>query len=73
VNVLTVDDALYDIFIDNHKAAAMMEILSTQHLEKLNDKTVLKRGSNLLQKIDQGLEKNSIITDIIEGGPVFLD
>jgi hypothetical protein len=46
-----------------------MEILSTQHLEKLNDKNGLKRGSDLLQKIDQGLEKTGIITDIIEERP----
>jgi hypothetical protein len=49
VNVLTDDDTLYDIFIDNHKAAAPMENLSTQHLEKLNDKNVLKKGWDLLQ------------------------
>ena len=35
VNVQTDDDALYDIFIDNHKAAALMAILSTKQLEKL--------------------------------------
>ena len=49
VNVLTDDDALYDIFIDNHKAAAPMENLFTQHLEKLNDNNVLKKGWDLLQ------------------------
>jgi hypothetical protein len=49
----------------------MMAIFSTQHPEKLNDKNVLKRGSDLLQKIDKDLEKTGII-DIIEGRPVFL-
>jgi len=72
VNVLTDDETLYDIFIDNHKTAALMAILSTQHLEKLNDKNVLKKGADFLQKIDQGFEKTGIITDIIEGRPVFL-
>ena len=43
VNVRTDDDALYDIFIDNHKAAALMAILSTQQLEKLSDKSFLKK------------------------------
>ena len=72
VNVRTDDDVLYDIFIENHKGAALIAILSTQHLEKLNDKDVLKKGSDFLQKIDQGFEKTGIITDIIEGRPVFL-
>jgi hypothetical protein len=72
VNVLTDDEALYDIFIDNHKAAALMAILSTQQLEKLNDQNVLKKGSDFLQKIIQGFEKTGIITDVIEGRPVFL-
>ena len=71
VNVLTDDDALYDIFIDNHKAAALMANLSTQHLKKPNDKNVLKKGSDLLQKIDQSLEKMGIVTDI-EGRPVYV-
>jgi len=44
VNVFTDNDTLYDIFIDNIKAAALMENLSTQHLENLNDKNVLKKG-----------------------------
>ena len=72
VNVCIDDDALYDIFMENHKAAAMMAILSTKHLEKLNDKNVLKRGSDFLQKIHQGLEKTGIITAIVEERPVFL-
>jgi hypothetical protein len=71
VYVLTDDDALYDIFIDNHKAAGLMAILSTNHLEKLNDKNVLKKGEYFLQKINQGLENTGIITDVIEGRPVF--
>jgi len=72
VNVLTDDVVLYDIFINNHKAAALIAILSTQQLEKLNDKNVLKQVADFLQKIEQGLEKTGIITDIIEGRPVFL-
>jgi hypothetical protein len=71
VNVLTDDDSLYDIFIDNHNDVALMEILSTQHFEKLNDKNGQKRSSDLLQKIDQGLEKTDIVTDIIEERPPF--
>jgi ankyrin repeat protein len=72
VNAITDDDALYDIFMDNHKAAALMAILSTQNLEKLKDKNVLKKGSDFVQKINQGLEKTGIITNVIEGRPVFL-
>jgi hypothetical protein len=72
VNVLTDDEALYDIFIDNHKAAALIAILSTHQIKKFNDKDILKKVSDFLQKIDQGLEKTGIITDIIEGRPVFL-
>jgi hypothetical protein len=43
MNVLTNDHALYDIFIDIHKAAALIAILSTHHLEKLYDKDLLKK------------------------------
>jgi len=71
VNVITDDDVLYDIFIENHKAAALMALLSTQKLEKLKDKNMEKKGSVFLQQIDQGLEKTGIITDIKEGQPVF--
>ena len=72
VYVLNDDDALYDIFINNNKAAALMAILSTQHLEKLSENNVPKKGSAFLNNIDQGLEKTGIVTDIIDGGPVFL-
>jgi len=72
LSVLTDDDTLYDVFIENHKAALLTEILSTQHIAKFSDKNVLKNGSDLLQKIDQGLEKTGIIIDIIEGRHVFL-
>jgi ankyrin repeat protein len=71
VNVLSDDEALYDIFIDNHKAAALMAILSTHHFEKLKDKNVLQKGTNFLQKISEGLEKTGIITDVMEGRPLF--
>jgi ankyrin repeat protein len=72
VNVLTDDEALYNIFIDNHKAAALVAILSPQHLEKISDKSVLEKGAAFVQRIKQGLEKTGIINDIIEGRPVFL-
>jgi hypothetical protein len=72
VNMRTDDDVLYDIFINNHMAAALIAILSPEHLEKFDDKDLLKKSSDFLQKIDQGLEKTGIITDIIEGRPIFL-
>jgi len=71
VKGITDDDVLYDIFTENHKAAALMALLSTQHLEKLKDKNMEKNGSIFLQQIDQGLEKTGIITAIKEGQPVF--
>jgi hypothetical protein len=43
VSVLIDDDVLYDIFMDNYKAAAVMAILSTQQFEKFNDKCLLKK------------------------------
>jgi hypothetical protein len=71
VNMLTDDDFLHDIFIDNHKTAALMAILSTQHIEELHDKNVLKVGKLFCHKIDQGLEKTGVINSVIEGQPVF--
>jgi len=49
-----------------------MAILSTQQLEKLNDKNIRRKGSDFLQKIEKGFVKPGIITDVIEGRPVFL-
>ena len=65
MNVLTDDEALRDIFRDNHKAAALMAILSAHHLEKLNDKDVLKKSAHFLQKVED-LEKTGVITNFIE-------
>jgi len=70
VNMLTDDDFLRDVFIDNHKAAALKVILSIQ-FEWFIDKKVLQQGADFLQKINQGLEKTGIINSIIEGRPVF--
>jgi hypothetical protein len=50
MNVLIYYDTLYDIFLDNHQAAALMAILSTKHLEKLNDKRVLKKVQIFFRK-----------------------
>jgi len=71
VSVRIDDDALHEIFIDKHKAAALMATLPTHHLEKINDMKIKKMGANFLQKIEQGLEKTGIIIDIIEKQPVF--
>jgi energy-coupling factor transporter ATP-binding protein EcfA2 len=71
VNMLKDDDFLHDIFIENHKAAALMAILSTHHFEELNDKNVLKIGAAFLHRIEQGLEKTGVINSIMEGRPVF--
>jgi ankyrin repeat protein len=71
VYALTDDDALHKIFIQNHMAAALVAILSTQQLEKLTDKTIVEGVREFLQKITEGIEKTGIITDVIEGRPVF--
>jgi hypothetical protein len=72
VNVLTDDHALYDIFIENQKATALIAILSSQHIKKLHDKDILKKGIDFLQKIDQGLNKTGIITGKTKGRTLFL-
>jgi len=71
VIVLTDDEALHKIFIDNHTAAAFVAILSTQQLEKFADKTVAKKASDFLKNIEKGEEKTGLIIDIIEERPVF--
>ena len=71
VNVRTGNNKLHRIFIDNHTAVALMAILSKTHLAELNDKEVMKRGSDFLHEIDEDLEKTGIITDINEGRPIF--
>jgi ankyrin repeat protein len=71
VNVLNDDAALYDSFIDNHKAAALVAIFSRHHLEKLTDKDIPKVARDFLKKISEGLEKTGIISDVIDGRPVF--
>jgi hypothetical protein len=66
------DDAeLHETFIHNHRAAALVTILSTQQLEKLADKTIAERARAFVQKITEGDEKTGIIIEVIEGRPVF--
>jgi hypothetical protein len=48
--MLTADGFLHDNFIHNHKAAALMAMLSTHHFEKLNDKTYLKEAQAFFTK-----------------------
>jgi hypothetical protein len=66
------DDAeLHNTFMYNHKAAALVAILSKQQLEKLFDKTIAERASEFVQKITEGDEKAGIIIEVIEGRPIF--
>ena len=71
LNVLNDDTALYDSLTDNHKAVALMAILSRHHLDKLIDKNIPKIARNFLKKISEGIEKTGIITDVTKGRPVF--
>jgi ankyrin repeat protein len=71
VNVLTENAALHEHFIHNHTVAALVAILSTKHLQKLADKTIAEKSRQFVQKIDEDVEKTGIITDAIEGRPVF--
>jgi hypothetical protein len=65
--MLTANYVLHDIFIHNHKAAALMAKLSTHHFEKLNNKNILKIGTGLLHKINQSLQKTGEFNNRIEG------
>jgi len=57
VNAQNDDAELYKSFMHNHMAAALVAILSTQQLEKLNDKTIAEGAREFLKKITAGLEK----------------
>jgi len=65
------DVELHRSFIYNHMAAALVAILSTQQLEKINDKTIAEGARDFLKKFTAGLEKTGIIIEVIEGRPVF--
>jgi ankyrin repeat protein len=72
VNVLNDDTALYDSLKDNHKALALVAILSIHHhLDKITDKTIPKIARDFLKKISEGVKKTGIITDVIDGRPAF--
>ena len=71
VNALTDDNVLHETFIQNHMAAALVAILSTDQLEKLTDKKIVEGVWAFLQKITEGIEKTGIIIDVIEGRPIF--
>ena len=64
-------ESLRASFLDNHKAAALLAILSTQHFEKINDKNIQKNAGDFVQRIKQGMEKTGIITGVIDSKPVF--
>jgi serine/threonine-protein phosphatase 6 regulatory ankyrin repeat subunit B len=72
-NVMVRNDIakLRKTFIHNHRTAALVAILSTQQLQKLNDKTIAEGARVFLQKITTGVEKTGVITEVIEGRPVF--
>jgi energy-coupling factor transporter ATP-binding protein EcfA2 len=65
------DVELHKSFIHNHRAAALLAILSPQQLEKLTDKRIADGARDFLQKITEGIEKKGIIIEAIEGRPVF--
>jgi len=71
VSVKNDDEFLRGPFLDNHKAAALLAILSTQHFEKINDKNIQKQAADFVQRMKQGNEKTGIITDVIDSRPVF--
>jgi hypothetical protein len=71
VNVLIDDAALHKTFIDNHTAAALVAILSTQQLEKFADKTIAKKASDFLKNIEKVEEKTGLIINVIDERPVF--
>jgi hypothetical protein len=71
VHMLIDDEKLHKTFIYKHMTAALVAILSTQHLEKLTDKKIAEGEGDFLQKITEGIEKTGIIDDVVEGRPVF--
>jgi hypothetical protein len=71
VHILIYDETLHKTFIHKHMAAALVAILSTQHLVKLTDKKIAEGVGAFLQKITEGIEKTCIIVDVVEGRPVF--
>lgn len=71
MNVLNDDTALYDSLTDNQKAAALVTILSRHHLDKLTVKNIPKIARDFLKKTSESVEKTGIMTDVIDGRPVF--
>jgi hypothetical protein len=71
VNALNDYTALYDSLTDNHKAVALVAILSRHHLDKLTDKNTPKIARNFPKKVSEGADKTEIITNVIDGRPVF--
>jgi len=61
------DVELHKCFMHNHMAAALVAILSTQQLTKLNDKSIEEGAREFLKKIIAGLEKTGIVIEVIEG------
>jgi len=62
---------VYESLTDNHKAAALVLILSKQYLNKHTEKNIPKIARYFLKKISEGVEKTGIITDVIDRRPVF--
>ena len=48
VSVLTYKKILRAFFLDNHKAAALLAILSTQHFGKINDKNIQRKEADFV-------------------------
>jgi hypothetical protein len=71
VMVLSDDLSLHKTFIDNHTAAALVAILSTQELEKFAEKTIAKKATDFLKNIEKGEDKTGLIINVIEERPVF--
>jgi hypothetical protein len=70
VNMLNDNTALYSR-TDNHKAAALVAILYRHHLDKLTVKNIPTIARDFLKKTSKSVEKTEIITDVIDGRPVF--
>jgi hypothetical protein len=71
VYALTDDKVLHKTFIDNHMAAALVAILSSEQLEKLTDKTIKKKASAFLKDIEKDEEKTGLIINVIQERPDF--
>jgi hypothetical protein len=62
---------LHDYFLQNHKAAALVAIQSTQKLKQLPGREIQNRARRFLKKGTKGFEKTDIIIEVNEGRPVF--